>query len=72
MKAVPYRIHTILTDNGIHFNDPRSRGSAVDEIKRAMAAASIIALVGRVGEGGTKRRMRGRSILGVRRWRKNG
>ena len=38
VKAVPYRIHTVLTDNGLHFTDPRSPGSAVHEIKRAMAA----------------------------------
>ena len=41
VKAVPYRIHTVLTDNGLHFTDPRSPGSAVDEIKRAMAAGEL-------------------------------
>ena len=32
VKAVPYRIHTILTDNGTHFTDPRDPGSAAVEI----------------------------------------
>ncbi len=41
VEAVPYRIHTVLTDNGLHFTDPRSPGSAVDEIKRAMAAGEL-------------------------------
>ena len=34
IAAVPYRIHTVLTDNGTHFTDPRSRGSAVPESAR--------------------------------------
>ena len=41
VKAVPYRVHTVLTDNGLHFTDPRRPGSAVDEIKRAMAAGEL-------------------------------
>ena len=41
IKAVPYRIHTILTDNGIQFTDPRSPGSAVFAIKQAIAAGEI-------------------------------
>ena len=41
IKAVPYRIHTVLTDNGIHFTDPRSPGSAVFAIKQAIAAGEI-------------------------------
>ena len=41
IQAVPYRIHTVLTDNGIHFTDPRSPGSAVFAIKQAIAAGEI-------------------------------
>jgi transposase InsO family protein len=41
MAAVPYRIHTVLTDNGTHFTDPRSRGSAVPEIRAALDAGEI-------------------------------
>ena len=41
IRAVPYRIHTILTDNGIQFTDPRSPGSAVFAIKRSIAAGEI-------------------------------
>ena len=37
MEAVPYRIHTVLTDNGIQFTTPGGGGSAVPLIKEAMA-----------------------------------
>ncbi|MCW5734178.1 MAG: IS481 family transposase [Enhydrobacter sp.] len=37
IAAVPYKIHTILTDNGIHFTTPGRGGSGVAEIKEAMA-----------------------------------
>ena len=37
IEAVPYRIHTVLTDNGIQFTDPRSPGSTVFAIKQAIA-----------------------------------
>lgn len=36
IEAVPYRIHTILTDNGIQFTTPGAGGSAVPLIKQAM------------------------------------
>ena len=36
IEAVPYKVHTVLTDNGIHFTTPGAGGSAVPEIKRAM------------------------------------
>ncbi len=36
VEAVPYKVHTVLTDNGIHFTTPGAGGSAVPEIKRAM------------------------------------
>jgi transposase InsO family protein len=41
IAAVPYRIHTVLTDNGTHFTDPRSRGSAVPEIRAALETGEI-------------------------------
>ncbi len=36
LKAVPYKIHTVLTDNGIHFTTPGNTCSAAAEIKRAI------------------------------------
>jgi transposase InsO family protein len=36
LEAVPYKVHTVLTDNGIHFTVPGNGGSAVPEIKLAM------------------------------------
>ena len=36
IKAVPYRIHTVLTDNGTHFTSPGNVRSAAAEIRRAM------------------------------------
>ncbi len=35
MVAVPYKIHTVLTDNGIQFTTPGAGGSAVPLIKQA-------------------------------------
>jgi hypothetical protein len=37
IAAVPYKVHTVLTDNGIHFTTPGAGGAAVPEIKEAMA-----------------------------------
>ena len=37
IEAVPYRVHTVLTDNGIQFTTPGAGGSAVPEIRDAMA-----------------------------------
>jgi len=39
IKAVPYTIHTVLTDNGTHFTSPGNICSAVSEIRRAMDGA---------------------------------
>jgi transposase InsO family protein len=36
IKAVPYRIHTVLTDNGTHLTSPGNIRSAAAEIRRAM------------------------------------
>ena len=39
--AVPYKIHTILTDNGIHFTIPGGGGLTVGEIKEALARGAL-------------------------------
>ena len=33
IKAVPYKVHTVLTDNGIHFTDPSGESWSVADIK---------------------------------------
>ncbi|MER8772968.1 IS481 family transposase [Mesorhizobium sp. M0960] len=38
IAAVPYKIHTVLTDNGIQFTTPCAGGSAVPLIKEAIAS----------------------------------
>jgi transposase InsO family protein len=37
VKAVPYKIHTILTDNGIHFTDPKGETWSPVEIRQMIA-----------------------------------
>jgi transposase-like protein len=37
LEAVPYKVHTVLTDNGIQFTTPGAGGSAVPEIREALA-----------------------------------
>ena len=41
LKAVPYKVHTVLTDNGIHFTNPRDGGSSVSEIKLAIERGEL-------------------------------
>jgi Integrase core domain len=41
IAAVPYKIHTVLTDNGIQFTTPGVGGSAVPLIKEAIANGEI-------------------------------
>ena len=41
VKAVPYKIHTVLTDNGIHFTDPRGNTWSPQEIKDMMARRQL-------------------------------
>lgn len=41
IAAVPYKIHTVLTDNGIHFTTPGTGGSAVPLIKEAIANGEV-------------------------------
>jgi transposase InsO family protein len=36
IKAVPYKIHTVLTDNGTHFTTPGNKSSAAPDIKLAL------------------------------------
>ena len=33
IKAVPYKVHTVLTDNGTHFTDPKGESWSVADIK---------------------------------------
>lgn len=41
IAAVPYKIHTVLTDNGIHFTTPGAGESAVLLIKEAIAKGEL-------------------------------
>src|SRR4051812_22894196 len=41
IAAVPYRVHTVLTDNGIHFTTPGNRASATPLIKEAMERGEL-------------------------------
>ncbi len=38
VAAVPYKVHTVLTDNGTHFTTPGNSGSAAPDIKAATEA----------------------------------
>jgi transposase InsO family protein len=37
IKAVPYKVHTVLTDHGLHFTTPSNTASAAPLIKEALA-----------------------------------
>ena len=41
IAAVPYKVHTVLTDNGTQFTTPGAGGSAVPLIREALAAGEI-------------------------------
>jgi transposase InsO family protein len=41
IAAVPYTVHTVLTDNGTHFTTPGNAQSAVPEITRAIERGEI-------------------------------
>jgi len=41
IEAVPYQVHTVLTDNGTHFTNPGSKGSAAPEIRAALASGVL-------------------------------
>ena len=40
-EAAPYKIHSVLTDNGAHFTDPQGGGRTVAEIKKMLARKEI-------------------------------
>ena len=46
IEAVPYKIHTVLTDNGVQFTTPGAGGSAVPEIRKAIARKELFRAVG--------------------------
>src|SRR5271167_2483939 len=39
---LPYKIHTVLTDNGTHFTTPDNVCSAAQEIKECLARGEIV------------------------------
>jgi transposase InsO family protein len=41
IAAVPYRVHTVLTDNGTHFTEPAGDGWTPDEIKQMLARKQL-------------------------------
>ena len=41
IAAVPYKVHTVLTDNGTHFTTPGNTGSAASDIRAAMDAGEL-------------------------------
>ena len=42
IAAVPYRVHTVLTDNGIHFTTPGNTASAAPLIQQAMDRGELL------------------------------
>jgi len=42
IAAVPYRVHTVLTDNGTHFTTPGNTSSAAPEIKAVIDAGETV------------------------------
>jgi len=46
IAAVPYKVHTVLTDNGVQFTTPGVGRSAVPEIRAAIAAKVLFRAVG--------------------------
>jgi transposase InsO family protein len=42
IAAVPYRVHTVLTDNGTHFTTPGNTSSAAPDIKAALDAGETV------------------------------
>jgi transposase InsO family protein len=41
IEAVPYRVHTVLTDNGTHFTTPGNTNSAAKAIREALTRGEI-------------------------------
>ena len=42
IAAVPYKVHTVLTDNGTHFTPPGNTSSAAPDIKAALEAGEPV------------------------------
>ena len=42
IDAVPYKVHTVLTDNGTHFATPGNTSSAAPDIKAALDADELV------------------------------
>ena len=42
IDAVPYKVHTVLTDNGTHFTTPGNTSSAAPDIKAALDAGEPV------------------------------
>ena len=42
IAAVPYKVHTVLTDNGTHFTTPGNASSAAPDIKAALEAGERV------------------------------
>jgi hypothetical protein len=42
IAAVPYKVHTVLTDNGTHFTTPGNTASAAPDIKAAIDAGEPV------------------------------
>src|SRR3954467_15708592 len=42
IAAVPYRVHTVLTDNGTHFTEPSGNTCNADEIKAMLARKAML------------------------------
>jgi transposase InsO family protein len=42
IQAVPYRVHTVLTDHGIHFATPSNTASAAPLIRKALARGKTV------------------------------
>ena len=42
IAAVPYKVHTVLTDNGTHFTTPGNASSAAPDIKAALEAGELV------------------------------
>ena len=41
LSAIPYKVHTVLTDNDIQSTTPGAGGSAVPEIRKTMAKGEL-------------------------------
>jgi transposase InsO family protein len=41
IEAVPYKIHTVLTDNGTHFTDPKGDSRTAVEVRQLLAGKAL-------------------------------